>query len=530
MAKPVRRKGSRNLQFRRQTPSDLWARREELAAIGITIAREVGKSLRTADPREAKLREAQLSAEWDMTWQSYRTALAQGPRTLSQEEVFALAAEISDKLISDHSANPGVPEDWLRRDGSAQRKLLRQERSVKALFDLIDTELACRHLVVTPGSRQALIDQFLDTDRKIIFETLARRARGDYSKPEPLATRPKVDWEKAKNGRSPDTPALSFDALHHLWVSRRGGRKAPTDGSQDRYKFRLDEFALFLKHQDAAKVTPEDVERYRNHLQTAKRPKGKRGAGKPLSAKTISDRINSISTCFEAGVKARKLARNPAEGLIPHGPTEPQRAFKDHEAMAILLAARQEQDFIRWGPWLMAYSGMRAEEAGQLRKSDVFKVEGVWIIRIDPEAGHVKNDKARFVPLHSALEEEGFLAFVESVKGERLFPKACLDRHGNRKTSAGKWADGGARLTGRWFRKLGIEGVQPNHGWRHWFKKQYLRNGMSEEAYEKIVGHSSAKVGRRSYSPELDAFWLKSQIEKLPAMPIRGVMATGECP
>lgn len=518
MAKPARRKGSSCFQFRRQTPRDLWRRRNDLCAIGITITKEVGASLRTRDPREAKLREAQLSAEWDATWQSYRSALAQGPRTLSQEEVFALAAEISDKLIKDHSANPGTPEDWLKRDGSAQRKLLRHERSVSALFNLIDAELDLRRLVVTPESRQRLIDQFLDEDRTIIFETLARRARGDYSEPSALAVRPKVDWEKARDGKARTSPALSFDDLHHLWVSRRGGRKAPTDGSQDRYKFRLDEFATFLKHQDASKVTPEDVERYRTHLQTAKPPKGKRGAGKPLSPKTIRERINSISTCFEAGVKARKLALNPAEGLIPHGATKPQRAFTDEEAVKILLASRSQSGFKRWGPWLMAYSGMRAEEAGQLRRSDVYQVDGVWIIRIDPSAGHVKGDKLRHVPLHSAVEKEGFLAFCESVRGERLFPEACLDRNGNRKTPKGKWADGGARLTGRWLRKLGIKGVQPNHGWRHWFKKQYLRSGMSEEAYEKIVGHSSGKVGRRSYSPELDAVWLKEEIEKLLAV------------
>lgn len=143
----------------------------------------------------------------------------------------------------------------------------------------------------------------------------------------------------------------------------------------------------------------------------------------------------------------------------------------------------------------MAYSGMRVEEAGQLRKSDIYKADGVWIIRIDPEAGHLKNGKTRFVPCASALEEEGFCS-VETVKGERLFPRACLDRAGNRKTPNGKWADGGARLTGRWLRKLGIKGVQPNHGWRHWFRKQYLRSGMSEEAYtRRLWGTHPARWG-----------------------------------
>jgi hypothetical protein len=46
---------------------------------------------------------------------------------------------------------------------------------------------------------------------------------------------------------------------------------------------------------------------------------------------------------------------------------------------------------------------------------------------------------------------------------------------------------------------------------------------MAEEAYEKIVGHSSGKVGRRSYSPELDAVWLKKEIEKVPAIELGSV-------
>jgi hypothetical protein len=60
MAKPARRKGSSRFQFRRQTPRDLWRRRNELSAIGITIAKEVGASLPT---RESPARERETDDE-----------------------------------------------------------------------------------------------------------------------------------------------------------------------------------------------------------------------------------------------------------------------------------------------------------------------------------------------------------------------------------------------------------------------------------------------------------------------------------
>ncbi|MGH6908183.1 MAG: DUF6538 domain-containing protein, partial [Aestuariivirga sp.] len=90
MAKPGKRQGSSKFQFRRMTPSDLWRQRDALKALGFTVRREVSQSLDTRDPREAKQRQSQLSAEWDARWQSWRYALANGPRVLTQKQVFAL--------------------------------------------------------------------------------------------------------------------------------------------------------------------------------------------------------------------------------------------------------------------------------------------------------------------------------------------------------------------------------------------------------------------------------------------------------
>ena len=44
----------------------------------------------------------------------------------------------------------------------------------------------------------------------------------------------------------------------------------------------------------------------------------------------------------------------------------------------------------------------------QLRKQDVRQVDGLWVLRITPEAGSVKTNEAREVVLHPHLIAQGF--------------------------------------------------------------------------------------------------------------------------
>lgn len=52
-------------------------------------------------------------------------------------------------------------------------------------------------------------------------------------------------------------------------------------------------------------------------------------------------------------------------------------------------------------------------ELAQLRKQDVSLRGGVWVIRITPEAGTVKTNEAREVPLHQQVIDLGFPAFAQ---------------------------------------------------------------------------------------------------------------------
>ena len=66
----------------------------------------------------------------------------------------------------------------------------------------------------------------------------------------------------------------------------------------------------------------------------------------------------------------------------------------------------------RWVPWLCAYTGARPGEMTQLRGSDVIEREGIHGLRIIAEAGAVKGNKARVVPVQEHLIAQGLLAFV----------------------------------------------------------------------------------------------------------------------
>lgn len=500
MAAPVKHPRSSLLWFRRGTPRDILRNMGRLRAMGLAVTREVKQSLGTRDPREAKLLQAQLSAQWDERWQEWRRLLEDGPRVLTQKEVFAIAAEVAEGLLAKHEDNPGAPQDWTEWDeGAIHHRLYGTDRAIAACHAAIDARLSANGLVVAPESRAAIIVQFNDKDRWQLYKVLQKRASGDYSESAWLKARPKVDFKADASAIH-----LTFKALLEVWRKepREYEPRARTVGAYGRI---LDELAEFLKHSNAATVTDDDVRRYLEWLD-----------GKGLAVKTRRDRLTALKAIFQAGVVAKKLAGNPAKDVrFKKGPKAKakRRAFTPEEAALILIATREEKGFKRWAPWLMAYSGMRVEEAGQIRKADVRTLQGRHYVWLTDAAGHVKNRQDRIVPLHPAVIAEGFMEFVERCKTERLFPEASIARDGKQK-------DGGSGLLGRWIRKrLKIDdaSVPPNHGWRHWFKRFCENNGVVAEARRLIEGRSEG-LTEEQYGTNDREEWLAKEIEKLPAI------------
>jgi integrase len=116
----------------------------------------------------------------------------------------------------------------------------------------------------------------------------------------------------------------------------------------------------------------------------------------------------------------------------------------------------------RWVPWLCAYTGSRPGEVTQLRAQDVYGEGGLWVMRITAEAGAVKGRRARVLPIHEHLIEQGFVEFAEAQVTGPLF----YDPDGSRTDGTdplnpvrAPWVKAREKLA-HWVRSLGV--TDPN--------------------------------------------------------------------
>ena len=268
------------------------------------------------------------------------------------------------------------------------------------------------------------------------------------------------------------------------------------------------DLASFVPTDNALTIAHEDLVAWRNHLRDGKTYRGKR-----LSAKTINGSyLAAINAMFSWARGDGIIARNPMLEVtpvrLPAKTTTRSKAFTTGEATAILQASfnpstSREGEHLRnakrWCPWLMAYSGARVNEVTQLRKEDVFEEDGIIVMRLTPDAGTIKSGVYRLVPLHRHILEQGFLQFVAGKpEGPLFFDPAkrrsdhAINRQSNRL---------GSKLA-EWVRSLGIEGVKPNHAWRHLFISQAPRFQMDPRTTKAITGHSSSDVHDKDYLHE----------------------------
>jgi integrase len=236
--------------------------------------------------------------------------------------------------------------------------------------------------------------------------------------------------------------------------------------------------------------------------------------------------ITSVRAMLAWAVEEQKLSVNVAAAVtvrIPKKVKLRDRDFTAAEAKAILTATLEPASSKlsawrararRWIPWLCAYTGARVNEFSQLRGEDVQEIEGIWTVRITPEAGTVKAKEARIVPLHPHLIEQGFVEVVQAHGHGPLFYDPSLQRV--QSDSNRHFKKVGERLA-EWVRKeVGITdpGLQPNHAWRHTFKSMSYEAGIEERVADAIQGHAPSTTGRKYGKPGLKA--LSAAIEKVP--------------
>jgi integrase len=296
--------------------------------------------------------------------------------------------------------------------------------------------------------------------------------------------------------------------------AQAAGRKPSTYES---YSATTAALIAFLGRDDARRITPDDVVRFKDHRLSTINPR----TGKPISAKTVKDGdLSALKTLFGWAVSNRKLPSNPAQGItIKLGKPAKLRGkgFTEEEARAILRPALRHErgrespgTFAakRWVPWLQAYTGARVGELAQLRKQDVRREGDHWTILLTPEAGTIKTNEARRIVLHPHLVELGFPAFVEAAPAGHLFVR-------------GKEGDATGPLEGLRNRLIEFAreivkdpNVAPNHGWRHRFKTVGMEAGIPQRVLDAIQGHAP-RTASDGYG-EVTLRTMAAAIERLP--------------
>ncbi|QLH73979.1 tyrosine-type recombinase/integrase [Rhodopseudomonas palustris] len=516
----MKRKSSRSAYFVQRIPADIKGRiagrRLAIPFGGSTKfvtpterSQSISFSLGTDDPAQVKILQAAIAGHLETIWQAFRN---DDPVTLSHRQATALAgdlyriwadSEVGARTVAiehipgigwkrcaesqeEHEAYwAAVVDMWERVGSSGDAKDL--EQPLGPLVDRLLLSKGIRH--VDEDSRAILLSAFWMAMRDA-FESRKRNAEGNYA-PDPKATR-FPDWRAPlRSAGDPIKADVSLKGLVEDWwtEAQAAGRKPSTYES---YRNTMAKLVAVLEHDDASRVTPEDILRFKD-VRLAK------GA----SAKTVKDSdLAGLKTIFAWAKMNRRIATNPAEGItlkVSKPRKLRSKGFSDAEAALILRHAKGYQAgreapklaaAKRWVPWLCAFTGARVGEMLQLRKQDVRREGNHWVVHVTPEAGPVKTDEARVVVLHQQVIELGFLGFLEGSKPGHLFITPGSDELGIRK--AVKTARNKVNMFVR--EVVQDPNVDPSHGWRHRFKTVGIDEQVEMRVLDAIQGHAPRNI------------------------------------
>jgi integrase len=545
-----------------------WFRKRVPADIGVLTGRkEVNKTLGTKDPEEAKRRFAEVLAEYEREWAELRLgngsvsrsglggpdaagADTPTPRLITDREAHLLAAAVQDEWLATFYDNPSQQLHWHTElyEGMWKRYPLPSVDPVPGVDGIADPIPGMMPIenIFWKSMRARCIEKAQDIlsqngfsdDAWSVQKTaravgaalqraslrLQRLERGEFEPGEEAGWLGRSENTKPTESRSPkagaasvSTHAVTLTGLVDGWwkESKAAGRKPST------YESYRDAFAYlvrFLEHNDAWKVTTKDVIAFKDHRLSTPSPK----TGRLISAKTFKDsNLSALKVVFDWGVANGIVAHNPATGVtlkVGKPARHRSKGFSDEEAKTILAGALSHQrgqenhkTFAakRWIPWLSAFTGARVGELAQLRKQDVSLRGDMWVIRITPDAGTVKTNEAREVPVHQQVIELGFPAFVEEAASGHLFLK--VDPSDNIRGALRGLKNRLAEF-GRSF--VPDPNVAPNHGWRHRFKTIGMEAGIPPRILDAIQGQAARTVAD-TYG-EVTLKTMAAEIAKLP--------------
>lgn len=541
--------GIRMTSLSRATNGDWFARKRIPHDVRSAYERAHGKRQEERFRRTASLSQGaatQAFRDWDAEVISRIETLrakahGKGEPALTPRQAHALAGVWYAWFIAQYEEDPGTTEEW---DFVADEyeSVCRRFRSSDAHTDLLRADeprpAAEREAIHGVLTRRANIERFLrERDRLLgdaamgalldvleveflaAIRLLRRRAEGDWSRDTRPAKFPDLTAVPIQSSRMLVEPSgLTVWGAFEYWIE---GRK-PAAASINRWRAVFVNLREQFAERDAATITADEAQQWADGLSNAER-----------SAHVAHEVwLRAGRVIFGWAVERKRLRANPFADVSIALPKRPpklrEREFKDEEWRTILKATlappplRMEPHNVaarRWVPWICAYTGARPGEACQLRTGDIRQHgNGFWYLRITPEAGTVKGNEAREVPLHPHLVEQGLIAFVQGHPPGPLFYSSGARRKSNDDPAnpvRGRWIKSRDKLGG-WVRSLGVNdpGISPNHAWRHTFKRRAARAGIERRFRFAMCGHATKEEGDGYETPTLED--LAAEITKLP--------------
>jgi integrase len=307
------------------------------------------------------------------------------------------------------------------------------------------------------------------------------------------------------------SPALSLQELHLRW-------KAANHTSEDSSRACLRAIHLFEEFSGKVKLTQinRDMgDQFRSWLQQ-----------QPTSSKTARDRLVWVKSLLNYACDDLELIpKNPWRGLDIKAHTEAPRQPWSDESLTKLFShpiwaeglipkkTKAGGSAAYWIPIMALYSGARCSELCQLRKADINKESGVWMMQIhdDDPSQRVKTIAGRrTIPLHDELLRLGFIQYWDSIELGSLWPKLP-----KREGKAGGYF---SQYFGELRTELEIPSSVNFHSFRHSARTNLVCAGVVESVTDRLLGHiSNGSVGAKIYT-HLPNQTLKTAIDCLPVV------------
>jgi len=433
MCTHLAKRGSR-YYFRRKIPLDVLSHYK---------GREVMRSLRTSDRREAERQARAIGVELDREFEQLRAKLSPGGKELPTNQPFNRET---------------FPAETARNGTLVQPHLSPLEGSTKG----VQAFLMCAEMavVIEAGTeRQAQQGQPKAATGKTTFDVLIGK------------------WA---SGVQPEQNTISRTRMH-------ARRFEEMTGVHTVEEVRRHHAIRFVERLQQAEQTPQNINMHLASLM------------KLLNYAVRLDLIRAneasgLTVKVPNGEKARRSFDSSALKSIFSSPIY----TAGHQPKG------GGGDASYWLPLLALFTGARLEELCQLHPDDVTRVayhgEGgeasAWVIRITDEGegqGLKNTGSRRRVPVHPELERLGFIDYAQQAKAEgrkRIFHKLVPSIDGKEGGNFTKWFSRHLRDTCKVTDKRMVF-----HSFRHLFKEVLREAEIPKEINDALTGHESGDVG-----------------------------------